>query len=210
MQYEIKKLSPALAEDYLDFFDNRAFSDGSPFYPCYCNAFNLSKKRMQAELYDKTAEYGNTLEGWIRALRESAERMVNSGEIQGYLAFDHGVAIGWCNANDRTSYYRTGEFDLHTIPEDENIAPGLSPGKIKSIVCFEIAPEYRGKGIATQLLQKVLADAKADGYQYVEAYPMESVKSFSLAFTGPMYLYEKAGFEIYNRSGVTYTMRKLL
>ena len=31
----IKRLTPDLLEDYLDFFDHRAFSDGSPFYPCY-------------------------------------------------------------------------------------------------------------------------------------------------------------------------------
>ena len=35
----IKALTPELIEDYFDFFDNRAFSDGSPYYPCYCNAF---------------------------------------------------------------------------------------------------------------------------------------------------------------------------
>lgn len=45
--------------------------------------------------------------------------MVQAGEIKGYLAFDNGIAIGWCNANDRLNYYRTGEFDLHTLPKDE-------------------------------------------------------------------------------------------
>ena len=35
----IKRLTPDLLEDYLDFFDYRAFSDGSPFYPCYCSAY---------------------------------------------------------------------------------------------------------------------------------------------------------------------------
>ena len=115
MEYVIKSLTPDLAEDYFDFFDNRAFSDGSPFYPCYCNAFNLSKERMEKELYQRAEDYGNGLEGWIRALRESAERMVQAGEIKGYLAYDNGIAIGWCNSNDRMSYYRTGEFDLHTL-----------------------------------------------------------------------------------------------
>ena len=32
----IKKLSQELNKDYLDFFDNRAFSDGNPNGPCYC------------------------------------------------------------------------------------------------------------------------------------------------------------------------------
>ena len=43
MEIEIKALTPDLEEAYLDFFDHRAFSDGSPYYPCYCNAFNLSR-----------------------------------------------------------------------------------------------------------------------------------------------------------------------
>ena len=44
----IKALSPDLKKDYFDFFDNRAFSDGSPYYPCYCNAFNMSAGEIEA------------------------------------------------------------------------------------------------------------------------------------------------------------------
>lgn len=32
------------------------------------------------------------------------------------------------------------------------------------MVCFEIAPEYRGKGVAAALLNRVISDAKAEGY----------------------------------------------
>ena len=210
MEYEIKSLTPDLAEDYFDFFDNRAFSDGSPFYPCYCNAFNLSKERMKKELYQRAEEYGNGLEGWKRALRESAERMVQAGEIKGYLAFDNGIAIGWCNANDRLNYYRTGEFDLHTLPEGEEYTHSIVSGEVKAIVCFEISPEYRGKGIATQLLRRICDDAKVEGYKYVEAYPVKGGENIEMAFTGPLRLYEKAGFEIVELSGDTYTVRKKL
>ena len=154
MEYEIKRLSPDLANDYFDFFDHRAFSDGTPFYPCYCNAFNLSKDRMKIDLYQKAEEYGEGLEGWKRALRESAERMVKSGEIQGYLAYD--------------------------------------------------------KGIAAQLLHRVCDDAKAEGYKYVEAYPVKDGGYLGMAFTGPLHLYEKAGFDICTQSNNTYIMRKQL
>ena len=210
MIYEIKKLTPDLSKDYFDFFDNRAFSDDSPFYPCYCNAFNLSKERMKTELYQKTEEYGNDFEAWKRALRESAERMVAAGEIQGYLAYDNGVSVGWCNANERLNYYRTGEFDLHTPPEDEEYTHCSGRGEVKAIACFEIAPEYRGKGIALMLLKRVLEDAKADGFKYVEAYPVKNGGYMGKAFTGPMHLYEKAGFEIIAQEAETFVMRKQL
>ena len=94
---------------------------------------------MKKELYQRAEDYGNGLEGWIRALRESAERMVQAGEIKGYLAYDNGIAIGWCNSNDRMSYYRTGEFDLHTLPDDEEYTHNIAPGEVKAIVCFEIS-----------------------------------------------------------------------
>lgn len=45
-------------------------------------------------------------------------RMVKQNIIQGYLAFDGDVPIGWCNANDRKNYTRVGEFDLSNIPDE--------------------------------------------------------------------------------------------
>ncbi|MBP3477188.1 MAG: GNAT family N-acetyltransferase [Lachnospiraceae bacterium] len=206
MEYIIKKLTPDLLEDYFDFFDNRAFSDGSPFYPCYCNAFNMSQERIQNEFYKQAAEYGGGEEGWKKALRESAMRMVASGEIQGYLVYDNEMAIGWCNANDRLSYYRVGEFDLSNVPQDEICDYCKNKGEIKSVVCFEISPEYRGKGIATLLLNRICKD----GYTYVEAYPMISESVQGLAFTGPKRLYEKTGFDTVAQRGNLLVMRKKL
>ena len=200
-EIEIRALMPEMEEAYLDFFDHRAFSDGSPYYPCYCTAFNQRKDEI-----DRMREAGT--EGWKEALREAASRMVREGRIRGYLAFADGIAIGWCNANDRMMYTRVGEFDLDNVPED---APPdcRQPGQIKSIVCFEICPDYRGKGIATQLLNRVCIDAGAEGYDYVEAYPTEGALP-TLAFTGPRTLYEKMGFSEYARTGDRIIMRKQL
>ena len=135
--------------------------------------------------------------------------MVKEGRIRGYLAFDNGIVVGWCNANDRMNYYRVGEFDLDHVPEDRVPSDCQREGQKKSIVCFEISPEYRGKGIATQLLNRVCADARAEGYEYVEAYPSDQEQN-SLAFTGPVRLYEKAGFTESSRTGSTIVMRKRL
>ena len=208
MKIEAKALTPDLVEDYIDFFDHRAFSDGSPYYPCYCNAFNMSTTEI-GNMREKAKHYGGGVDGWQKSLRESASQMVKEGRIRGFLAFDNGIAIGWCNANDRMNYYRVGEFDLDHVPEDRAPADCQREKQIKSIVCFEISPEYRGKGIAAQLLNRVCEDARADGYEYVEAYPSDQVQD-SLAFTGPVRLYEKAGFKEFSRIGSTIVMRKKL
>jgi GNAT superfamily N-acetyltransferase len=76
-------------------------------------------------------------------------------------------------------------------------------------VCFEISPEYRGKGIAKQLLKQICSDAARNGYQYVEAYPEVSGQT-SMAFTGPVKLYEKNGFAEFKNDGKTIIMRKHL
>ena len=205
--FEIKALTPALEEAYLDFFDHRAFSDGSPFYPCYCNAFNQSTAEIDV-MRERADACGGGTAGWKRALREAASQMVRAGRIRGYLAFADGFAVGWCNANDRMNYCRVGEFDLDRVPEDR--APDCErPGQVKSVVCFEISPEYRGKGVATLLLRRVCADAEAEGYECVEAYPVEGAQP-SMAFTGPRTLYEKLGFSEHARTGSTIVMRKPL
>lgn len=199
MGFEIRKMSPELADDYFDFFENRAFSDGSPFYPCYCTAYNMSKERLDEDFVRKSKEYGGGDEGWKRALRECAERMISADEVQGYLVYDGDTVVGWCNSNDRLNYYRVSEFDPSDAPADKACAYCSRKGEIKSAVCFEIAPGYRGKGIATLLLNKVCEDAKADGYSYVEGYPAKDGGYDGIAFTGPMKLYEKLGFEVYEQ-----------
>ena len=137
-------------------------------------------------------------------------RMVESGELQGYLAYDGGMAVGWCNANDRLNYCRVGEFDLASVPPDEPYGGCMDRGEVKSVVCFEISPGYRGKGIATQLLEKAVRDARTDGYAYAEAYPAKGGSLQGLAFTGPVRLYEKAGFKVAEEKGNMLIMRKQL
>ncbi len=122
--------------------------------------------------------------GVKETVRKYAVKMLDENKIQGYLAFDGDVSIGWCNAADIESY-------VGFVPE---FARANICGKTISIVCFEIAPSYRGKGIATALLKQVCDDAAHDGYDKVEVYPVIHKKAYDeYDFTGPIRLYEKAG-----------------
>lgn len=208
MNLVIKRMAPELEEDYFDFFDNRAFSDNSPYYPCYCNAFNMSAEHIRLEMIEKANAMGGGIQGWKCALRRCAQKMVKQGIIQGYLAYDNEISVGWCNANDKKSYYRFGEFSLDDPLTDE--ATDSSIEKVKSVVCFEIAPKYRGKGLATALLKQVCEDALKEGYEYVEAYPVAREKEEKLDFTGPVRLYEKLGFTLFEQRGKMLVMRKKL
>lgn len=209
MTLEIRRLTPELAPDYFDFFDNRAFSDGSPYYPCYCNAFYMTAEQIKAEFLDRAEENGGGEEGLRLSMRSAACRMAAEGVLQGYLAYDQGLAVGWCHANDKNRFVRVGEYDP-TRKESGLYVQAGGDERIKSVVCFEIAPEWRGRGIAAALLDRVCADAREDGYDFVEAYPVARDERHPLDFTGPVRLYERAGFARAGQAGNTLIMRKAL
>ena len=97
MDITVKPLTPELINDYFDFFDNRAFTDDSP-YRCYCQLYQMTKEIYQSE-YNNAAEIDFGV-----VSRKFAERQIISGALQGYHAFVNDVAVGWCNANDRSNY----------------------------------------------------------------------------------------------------------
>ena len=190
----IKKLSAELKDDYLDFFDNRAFSDGNPNGPCYCTSPNQDEetiKQMVSEFQEN---------GVKETVRKYAVDMLDRGIIKGYLAFDNDLSIGWCNAADIDSY--------------EGFVPDFARenkcGKTIAIVCFEIAPGYRGKGIASAFIEQVCIDAKVNGYVAVEGYAQISETRNEFDFTGPVHLYEKAGFSQVMEQNGQVIMRKVL
>ena len=67
--------------------------------------------------------------------------------------------------------------------------------KVKSVFCFTVAPAMRGRHIATALLERVMADAKEEGYDAVEGYPEKGAADIYYNYHGHLALYEKLGFE---------------
>ena len=58
----IKPLTAELSADYLDFFDNRAFTDDNPNGPCYCTSPNQDEeniKQMVVEGYAMISDQRN-------------------------------------------------------------------------------------------------------------------------------------------------------
>lgn len=78
------------------------------------------------------------------------------------------------------------------------------------MVCFEVAPEYRRQGVATTLLQQVIADAKAEGYIAVVSFPIIRNQRYEWDCNGPVRLYEKAGFAKVEEHDKFSIMRKRL
>ena len=190
MDIEIRKLSPDLLDDWLEFFDSTAFCDNDSWSGCYCMCYHWTEELNAEKSWDCGKEDAPVN-------RKCAVGLIKSGKMQGYLAYAGGKVVGWCNANDRSAY------------KNVNFTPADDDGKkVKSTVCFCIAPGKRGMGIASALLERVCADAAADGYDYVEAYPF--MHNEHKAYHGPQVMYEKYGFEKHSAVGPCNILRKKL
>ena len=176
MNIQIRKLTPALTEDYLYYFDHVAFQDHEEWAHCYCLESHLSRKENEDSWGDKERR------------SKKARELIAQGVMQGYLVYDDEAVVGWCNAGDKTTYrpiMKNSEYETVKVGE----------GEIKCVYCYEIAPGYRGKGIAHLLLDRILQDAKEEGFSYVEGYPFTD-RSFEYQYHGPIPLYEKHGFQM--------------
>lgn len=174
MNIEIKELSIDLLDDWLYYFDNVAFSDNKGWSGCYCLHYHWN-----SELEYDWKETGKTDN------RETAVKLIKNGVIKGYLAYNDGNVVGWCNTNDKQAY-DTVLFKFHWNDSERD-------KKIKSIVCFNIAPDMRNKGVASMLLDRVCIDAINEKYEYIEAYPYNNGDNKD--YHGPLSMYEKRGFK---------------
>ena len=95
---------------------------------------------------------------------------------------------------------------MSDVPADELVS-GI---RVKSIFCFLVAPEYRRKGITKLLLERVCEDAAADGFDFVEAYPLKEYINEAKDFMGPVELFRKNGFIVHGDTEDKLIMRKPL
>ena len=88
MNIEIRKLTPELASDYVEFFDTTPHATGKEEHKCYCIWW-----------------CNDDLEGkdfsTVEKRRKIALQYINGNNIQGYLAYYNSKVVGWCNANTK-------------------------------------------------------------------------------------------------------------
>jgi len=191
MRIEIRRLTPELADEYLRFFDETPHSTGKKEDKCYCVCWASTATK---------AEECSTAE----KRRAVAKRYVETGLLQGYLAFSDREVVGWCNANTKSNCYQSLSWRMFMglVAKDDK--------KVKSVFCFSISPSYRGKGLATALLNHVCDDARREGFDFVEAYPNEKFADTEKDFMGPRKMFEQEGFVACYEAEGRIVMRKRL
>ncbi len=183
----VSPLSPATLGDFLRFFDGPAFSDNPKWSFCYCQCFYEDHDRIVWR--DRTAEQNRAL---------ACERAA-TGAMQGYLACVDGRPVGWCGAAPRRLFVALND---EPTPDEEQVG---------AIMCFLVAPEYRGTGVARKLLAAACDGLRAQGVTIAEANPRPEASSAADNHFGPLRLYLSEGFQIHrtDTDGSVYVRKAL-
>jgi GNAT superfamily N-acetyltransferase len=186
----IRPLEPALVQDFLSFFDSRAFADNPDWSECYCRCF-------------KTVGVAAWKAATAKVNRADAEREIKLGAMRGYLAYVDGTMRGWCAADSKLAYPMLADFEGVMADDDERTA---------SIVCLLVEASWRGKGIGRALVEAALAGEAARDHAWMEAYPRTAAHrlSDSEAYPGPLGLYLSLGFEPLRIAGDRTILRRPL
>jgi GNAT superfamily N-acetyltransferase len=169
---DIQPLTPERLADFLDFFEHRAFADNPKWLSCYCHFPHADHARI---VWKERSAAEN---------RAATCARIEDRTMNGWLAYSQGQSIGWCNAGPRR--FIEGLFD-----EPEPLAD-----RIGSIACFVIAPSFRGRGVATALLNAACEGLRERGFEWAEAYPRADAANAAEHHHGPLAMYTAAGFAV--------------
>lgn len=166
MELKVKRLSVATLHDFLDYFDHRAFLRDDDWAGCYCQAFMHPPTTKEEDVF-----------GPGKA-RQAACDLVTEGEMDGYLAYEGEKVIAWCAAGSSKLY--------RALPDADE--------KLARIICLNVDPDLRQRGIASELLDTVIKDLETRGFAAIEAAPSLSETS-DKSFQGTVEMFSQRGFE---------------
>lgn len=120
--------------------------------------------------------------------KNAMNSLVRSGSIPGILAYDKGMAVGWCSVAPREEF---------PVLARSRILSQIDSRPVWSVVCFFVEKNYRNQGMTVQLLDAAIKFVKKNGGKIVEGYPIEPKKKpwpAVFASTGLFSAFKQAGF----------------
>jgi GNAT superfamily N-acetyltransferase len=150
--------------------------------PCWCQYWRVS-----ASEYGRGAK-GQELEAQLAKRRQALRHQLEAPTPPGVVAYLEDQMVGWCGFGPRPQMERL--VRSRTIPALDDLP-------VWSIVCFEVRPGFRRRGVARALLQGAIDCARACGVPALEAYPVDPEGariSAPFAYVGLVSMFERAGF----------------
>lgn len=170
---DVRPLTPAACDDYVNYFDADAFPDNPAWASCYCISYNID---MEPNDFEERSAARN---------RDDKAAMIHRGDATGVLAYSRGRVVGWCNAGPRTSFPLLDRYP--EFAADDRDTAG-------AIVCFVIAPPFRGQGLARKLLDGACDMLRDRGLSTVYGYPPKRAGNDASSYHGKLSMYVAAGF----------------
>jgi len=171
---EIRPLTTARQPDLVALFD-----EGGDPQTCRCAFWRVA---------------GVGWQDWSKAKNEGVLAAVAGREpAPGLVAYRDARAVGWVSVGPREDYQRL---------ERSKVLARIDEKPVWSIVCFVVSRKLRGQGIARALLDAAVDYARDHGATLVEAYPVDPSRGrvpAAAAYTGPLGMFERAGFEVVER-----------
>jgi GNAT superfamily N-acetyltransferase len=173
-----KELTPDLWPLLESFFGSNGACGG-----CWCQAWRIAK-----------GERWDDIKGAIA--KERLCKGVLSGAVLGVLAFIDEKPVGWCTFGPRDSFPRLNRARSLKCNDSSSVW---------SIPCFFVSRDYRGRGVATVLLDRALRMMKRRNVEIAEGYPSKPDKAgryiSAFAWTGTQSLFRNAGFTVAGNPG---------
>ncbi len=113
--------------------------------------------------------------------------LVKKGRALGILAYAGKEPVGWVTFGPRRADFP--RLDRVRAYQCDDAAV------VWSVPCFFVARGWRGKGVASGLLKAAIAAAGKRGARVLEGYPVTKQMPNVFAYTGPLPMFEKCGFE---------------
>jgi GNAT superfamily N-acetyltransferase len=115
-----------------------------------------------------------------------------AGTAPGLLAFDGGVAVGWCELAPRA--------DLGWLARTRYLQPP-DDLPVWSVPCFYVRRTHRGRGVTGALITAAISVAAAAGAPALEAYPVDIAvpRHTGNLFPGIVSTFARHGFQVVAR-----------
>jgi GNAT superfamily N-acetyltransferase len=122
--------------------------------------------------------------------KQAFMKLLAAGSVRAVIAETNGEAVGWCSFGPRIEFPK---LERSRVFHRANASP-----KTWAVICFFIKTGWRGKGIATALLQAATREAVAAGAREIEGLPALHARDKKLAaafaWTGVPEMFEAVGF----------------
>ena len=155
------------------------FEEHGPQNGCWCMYWRVKRAECQRQFGE-----GNKL---------AFQKIVESGNVPGILAYMDSQAVGWCSIAPREEF---------TVLDRSPTLKRVDDRPVWAIVCFFVAKAYRREGITGVLIQGAIKYARDQSAKIIEAYPLrtEIVKYLPYErYMGSEATFERAGFKVVAR-----------